>query len=467
MALCLIACASFASAADNTTSNPRTLDELISSALGLDATLRAIEIRALTTVEQTELEDYQRGAYLAIDGETEGVAVREIGDASSVTIAPWITLHLPSTVGTEIRARLPVEIPDSGETVFSSEVAIKQDISELLDIAPTDHAKRVRRANERHVVQRLIAERRIEVEQEVIRELIALGTAEKLLITTESELTEKQLLLEGQLAQGLLLRNGSTHLSRLLEIREIEQQIAEARDQRKLHHQLLNQICGYAVSLTTTRIGYVSLALPSNDPEDVREVADEQRNRALTRAELADHDERPTPKVMVQLSAGQGVSAPEERSLRVGVDSQWGETSFGMFGGYSDEDSFFAGVRFAFSPNDRKKKTMERQLIERELLMRELYYQAAYRRAQGEIERLSQRIDALKQRERSWRANAEFVEAYLEEMDGRYAEQLVPETEYRAAQRQRELVEIDRVLLLLERRALAGEIDSAFAGGRR
>ena len=127
-------------------------------------------------------------------------------------------------------------------------------------------------------------------------------------------------------------------------------------------------------------------------------------------------------------------------------------------GDYSQAKGFSLGILFTLSPLDRGEKRLQERILEENLTIADQNLQQVLREGLESRNNLERELKKLESREASLRANRAFLEEYLQEMEGKFAEGFIPEADLIKAQDQRKVLEIDEGLLNLDRHLLNNRI---------
>lgn len=168
----------------------------------------------------------------------------------TLTGAPAVSLTLPEERGTHVEASLPVllTLDRPQDPALSASLKITQDLNALFGWEKRDLLKPIRRRAAWFSLEDRIRLRRLEVERNLLELLKSLGEIEKQIVSGTTGLYEKETALESQLKGGTILRNGSSHLASLMEIRRLRTEIDEARIDLAGKREKIAEVTGMVLS---------------------------------------------------------------------------------------------------------------------------------------------------------------------------------------------------------------------------
>ena len=202
-----------------------------------DGELIILEARRRIHLLQNELSDYKESFRFGLGTGEGGLSLKELGNSSqeiplepTLEGSPTFSLTLPERTGTKIDLSLPGRIlldnPDSPG--ISASLKLTQSLNELFQWKKQDLKKQVDRDAQMYSLEHSIRARHLEVENILLDLIRSLGAIERGIISDRTQLHENITILESKLKGGIILRNGSIHLSALLEDRRIQARIDEA-----------------------------------------------------------------------------------------------------------------------------------------------------------------------------------------------------------------------------------------------
>jgi len=446
------------------------IEELLKAALIRDTNLKVLEAEREVQLFGEKLEDYKEGFLFGFGTREEGITLSGPGiDQSGVTIngTPGLSIDLPENHGTKLEAYLPFQVHSESAEIdsYSMDIKMTQSLNRLFGWEKQNLKKGAERESSRIGLECRIFQRRQRVESELLTHLKSLLEAEKGIISNQTLLYEKSTILEFQLQGGTILRDGSIHLSNLMEIRHIKSEIEEAEIDASGEREKITVLTGISIVKVPQFPETGNPVLITADPEELNSVVLSRLEGMKIRAELSDLKAPVPGEWDLSVGGNQGISSPEKRSISVGINGKYNNFSIGLTAGYSLENSFSLGTVFHFSPCSIQKRKIQEKILEKNLYIAYQNTADETQRSRETLGAFSREIRKLENRGKSLLSNTEFLEEYLHEMEGKYTNGLIQEIEILKARDQKKILEMDWQILNLDRYLLNNQIGSQLIEG--
>ncbi|MBI9107425.1 MAG: hypothetical protein JEZ04_11835 [Spirochaetales bacterium] len=443
------------------------LARIVNSAIERDRQTEALRKEGRILLLQNEIEDYKHGVQLGAGTSTDGLSVSNIGKqgGQSITAAPFAEICLPEDIGASVKAGLPITYRTAdGSAVFTPSIEITQDLNKLLGIEKQNKAKDIRRTEAEDNLERRIILRGKEIENELLMLIKGLSTLNKNIITNDTNLFEKENLLENKLRAGMLLRNGSIHLSSLMEIRNIETQTAGYMIEFDAKLDKFYRLTGIRLTEAPS-LPLIRLPLcPTIENANFYSIKDQQASVSLKEAEISDLIADIPPQLNLNLEGSQTLEAGSKPALSAGVTGTFEDFTLSLKGGWNESSggSVTAGLNLNFS--DKEKKNMNHRIGEYNLLIAHLNLEIAEKSVNDSILSIETEIKQLESSRKNLEISEAFIEKYLGEMEDKYENGLIREIEIIKARDQKKLIDIDWQILNIDRYLLLNNISTLIKG---
>lgn len=443
------------------------LNEIVGSAVSRDESMKVLKNEAGILLLRNQLADWKHGIILNTGTDKNGLNISNIGKSGgqTITASPMAEVILPENIGTSIEAGLPITIQTtSGDPEFAASLSISQDISKLLGIEKQDHAKYAGRTAAAENLENRIILRINSIEKELLGLIKELSSLNKSIITNETSLYEKETLLENKLRSEMMLRNGSLHLSSLMEIRTLETDTARLRIDFASKLERFYNLTGTALKEAPTLPVIETPELPQHEDVLYYSVNEQRTNIALKEAELSDLKADAPPQFNLKMSGLQKVSSDSSPEFTAGLSGTFEDFSLSFDGSWNESTggSLTAGVKLTFA--DKEKKALQQKISEYNLLIAKLNLDAADKTINDSINAIETAIRQIESSERNLEISEAFIGKYLAEMEDKFSRGLIPEIEIFKARDQKKLLDIDRQILNIDRYLLLNDISALIKG---
>lgn len=428
------------------------LEELYKAAEQRDPVLQSIDAQWRILGWEEASESYKHGFKYELGTGDEGLRFSPLGDSElSAQGAAKTRLLFPEETGLSISAALPFAYRFDGQA-FQADFSLgfQQSLTTLFHPDGEDRLTRIERKQKRSELLEKEQRRVLELRRELLMLFRGLYEHRKTVLSTETELFEKEQLLEYQLKSQTILRNGSGHLSSLMEIRELKQAIEQSRGALESSLRRIRQKTG----LHVRELPLASDAALPEVQEELRlfssPIVAVQRNLARLEAEYADLRDGKRTEWELAGDAQRSLEAQGAGGFSLSLSGEAEDMKFSLFGGYSEKEHWFAGTAFTYQPRDRTKELLSQSILEQRIaLTREELASSMNERKEREAE-LKEALAELSARRAGLEDNQNFIQEYMKETEEKYQRGLIPEMEYRKAADRIHLVEYDRMLLNID-----------------
>jgi len=443
------------------------LTEVVNSAVDRDEHMEILFSRREVQQLQNQLEDYKNGLVIKTGTDQEGLTLSGIGnkDGQTITASPYAEVILPESIGTSIKAGVPITVKTTtGSPEIAASVSINQKINELLGIEKQNTAKDARRAAEIENFERQIELRKNTVEKELLELIKELSSLNKSIITNETSLYEKESLLENKLRGGMMLRNGSLHLSSLMEIRSLEIETARYRINFTSKIDRFYGLTGIPLSEAPSLSLIKTPELPEMENAYFRSINEQAADIMIKEAELSDLKAETPPQLNLNMSGILKTTAAATPEISGGITGVFEDFSLSLEGGWNESSggSLTAGVSLSFA--DKEKKEFNRRIAEYNLYIAGLNMDITGKTINESIREVETAIKQIESSEKNLEISGAFIDKYLGEMEDKFLNGLIPEIEVIKARDQKRLLDIDRQILNIDRYLLLNSISALVEG---
>lgn len=445
------------------------IEELFKAAAKKDTALKIIESEQRVDFLNERIEDYTEGFKLGLGTGENGINIFESEDTNERTLegSPTVSLDLPENTGTSFEVSVPLQTTPWADipAMYSVGLKVKQNLNRLFGWKKQNLRKIAERESSRFSMKNRFFQRRLEVERNLLIFLKSLMEVKKEIISNQALLYEKKANLEYMLKEGMILRNGSSHLSRLMEIRQLQSEINESEISASEQRNRIESLTGIFLD-KIPEIPEVRIPLMDNVvPEKIHSAELSNWEVLKLRAELSDF-KAPTPVIWdLTAKVNQSISSPLEKSFSIETSGKTENLSLGLTAGYSNKEKINLEIFIDFSPHSMEKNNIREKILNEKVYIARQNLIDEILRGRKAIRSLRQKNSRLENREKYLLSNRDFLKEYMLEMEEKYRKGLIQKMEITKAREQNKIFKIDWEILNIEKYLLKNGIESLIGNG--